>query len=66
MTSIDYLDWDIIVQLFGSEREVRTALFNIREELGDHEVLRLVDRYLGGWRPEFFYTGQSQAKETKN
>lgn len=66
VTSIDYLDWDIIVQLFGSEREVRTALFNIREELGDHEVLRLVDRYLGGWRPEFFYTGQSQAKETKN
>lgn len=51
VTSIEYLDWDIIVQLFGSERKVRTALFNIREELGDHEVLRLVDRYLGGWRP---------------
>ena len=66
VTSIDHLDWDIIVQLFGSERKVRTALFNIREELGDHEVLRLVDRYLGGWRPEFFYAGQSQAKETKN
>lgn len=66
VTSIDYLNWDIIVQLFGSERKVRTALFNIREKLGDHEVLQLVDRYLGGWRPEFFYTDQSQAKETKN
>lgn len=66
VTRIDYLDWDIIVQLFGSERKVRTALVNIREELGDDEVLRLVDRYLGGWRPEFFYTDQSQAKKTKN
>ncbi len=65
-TRMDYLDWYIIVELFGSEKEVRTALGNIREELGDDEVLRLVDRYLGGWRPESFYADQSQAKETKN
>lgn len=49
--SKDRLDWDNLVKLFGSEDKVRTALVNIREKLGDDEVLRLADRYLQGWRP---------------
>ena len=49
--SKDCLDWDKLVKLFGSEEKVRTALGNIRDELGDNEVLRLADRYLQGWEP---------------
>lgn len=49
--SKDRLDWDNLVKLFGSEDKVRTALVNVREKLGDDEVLRLADRYLQGWRP---------------
>ncbi|EEZ77675.1 hypothetical protein HMPREF0972_01837 [Actinomyces sp. oral taxon 848 str. F0332] len=60
------LDWDELVKLFGSEDHIGAAFCKVRGKFGDDEVLRLVDRYLGGWRPEFFYTGQSQAKETKN
>lgn len=60
------LDWDDLVKLFDSEDHIGAALSKVRAKFGDDEVLRLVDRYLGGWRPEFFYTGQSQAKETKN
>lgn len=50
--SKDRLDWDNLVELFGSEDKVRTALVNIREKLGDDEVLRLADRYLEGWEPD--------------
>lgn len=50
--SKDRLDWDNLVKLFGSEDKVRTALVNIRDELGDDEVLRLADRYLQGWEPD--------------
>lgn len=50
--SKDRLDWDNLVKLFGSEDKVRTALVNIREKLGDDEVLRLADRYLQGWEPD--------------
>lgn len=50
--SKDRLDWDKLVKLFGSEDKVRTALGNIRDELGDNEVLRLADRYLQGWEPD--------------
>lgn len=50
--SKDRLDWDNLVKLFGSEDKVRTALVNIREKLGDDEVLRIADRYLQGWEPD--------------
>ncbi len=50
--SKDRLDWDKLVKLFGSEDKVRIALGNIRDELGDDEVLRLADRYLQGWEPD--------------
>ena len=50
--SKDRLDWDKLVKLFGSEDKVRTALGNIRDKLGDNEILRLADRYLQGWEPD--------------
>lgn len=46
------LDWDDLVKLFGSEDRIGAALNKVRGKFGDDEVLRLVDRYLGGWRHE--------------
>lgn len=42
------LDWDDLVKLFGSEDHIGAALSKVRGKFGDDEVLRLVDRYLGG------------------
>ena len=47
----DRLEWDKFVNLFGSEDKVKRALSNVRNKLGDDEVLQLADRYLQGWRP---------------
>ena len=49
--SKDRLDWDNLVKLFGSEDKVKRALSNVRNKLGDDEVLQLADRYLQGWPP---------------
>lgn len=53
----DYLEWDIIVKIFGSEENVRRSLHLIRtsRELSatDEAVCALVEKYLSGWRPEF-------------
>ena len=48
----DRLDWDKFVYLFGSEDKAKRALSNVRNKLGDDEVLQLADRYLQGWRPD--------------
>lgn len=48
----DRLAWELLVQVFGSEDAVRTAVSNVRMTLGDDKVLQLADRYLSGWRPE--------------
>lgn len=48
----DRLEWDKFVNLFGSEDKVKRALSNVRNKLGDDEVLQLADRYLQGWRPD--------------
>lgn len=50
--SEENLDWKSLVQLFGSEDEIRIVVENVRKKLGDDEVLQLVDKYLQGWRPE--------------
>lgn len=50
----DYLGWDALVKLFGSEDAVKAAVCSVRKELGDCDVLRLADKHLAGWRPERF------------
>ena len=41
-------DWDALVKMFGSEDHIGAALNKVRGKFGDDEVLRLVNRYLGG------------------
>lgn len=50
----DRLAWELLVQVFGSEDALRTAVSNVRMTLGDDKVLQLADRYLSGWRPDTF------------
>lgn len=52
----DRLAWEPLVQVFGSEDAVKTAVSNVRKTLGDDETLQLADKYLSGWRPESFPT----------
>ena len=47
-----HLDWGNLVKLFGSEDKVRAVLDKVREEFDDDEVFQLINKYLGGWRPE--------------
>lgn len=51
-----YLDWDLLVDLFGDEETLRSGLELARQSVGDEdaECLALVDRYLTGWRPKDF------------
>jgi len=48
----DRLAWELVVGLFGSEDEVKRAVAEVREKIGDDDILRLADKYLEGWRPE--------------
>ncbi|MDQ1136294.1 putative KAP-like P-loop ATPase [Microbacterium sp. SORGH_AS 1204] len=48
----DRLAWEFVVGLFGSEEEVKQAVAEVREKIGDDDILRLADKYLEGWRPE--------------
>ncbi|ODT28610.1 MAG: hypothetical protein ABS63_02965 [Microbacterium sp. SCN 70-27] len=50
----DRLAWELLVQVFGSEEAVKKVVANVRNSLGDDEVLQLADKYLSGWRPERF------------
>ena len=52
--SEDRLAWDLLVELFASEVTVEEVVRNVRENLGDDNVLQLADKYLSGWRPESF------------
>ncbi|WP_052946723.1 P-loop NTPase fold protein [Dermacoccus sp. PE3] len=52
--SEDRLAWDLLVELFASEVKVEEVVRNVRENLGDDNVLQLADKYLSGWRPESF------------
>lgn len=47
------LQWDVLVEIFGSEDNVRVALGNVRGLEGDdlREVIDLTEKYLSGWRP---------------
>ncbi len=48
----DRLAWELLVQVFGSETAVKKVVANVRNSLGDDDVLQLADKYLSGWRPE--------------
>ncbi len=50
----DRLAWELLIQIFGSEVAVKTVVGNVRNTLGDDEVLQLADKYLSGWRPKSF------------
>lgn len=52
--SEDRLAWELLVKLFESEHAVGEVVRNVRENLGDDDVLELADKYLSGWRPESF------------
>lgn len=50
----DRLAWELLVKVFGSEAAVKQVVSNVRNHLGDDEVLQLADMYLSGWRPKHF------------
>lgn len=52
---IEYLlSWDALVDLFGTEDALRSAVAILRETDGDSDLVQLAERYLGGWRPPEF------------
>lgn len=48
-----YLAWDILIELYGDEGAIRERTEMLKATLteGNDELLQLVDKYLGGWRP---------------
>jgi hypothetical protein len=48
------IQWSVLTELFGSEEELRRRIDRLKESKpqGEDELLSLVDKYLGGWRPE--------------
>jgi KAP family P-loop domain len=52
---IEYLlAWNTLVDLFGSEADLRTGVALLCEIDGDSDLVLLAERYLGGWRPPEF------------
>lgn len=52
---IEYvLAWDALLDLFGTEAALRSAVAILRETDGDSDLVQLAQRYLGGWRPPEF------------
>jgi predicted KAP-like P-loop ATPase len=47
----DVLAWDSLVQIFGEEGAIRTAADVVRTLPEANEIVTLLDKYLGGWRP---------------
>jgi hypothetical protein len=50
------LSWDGLIELFGNENTLRERIEHLKatQPKGVDELLRLADRYLGGWRPRDF------------
>jgi hypothetical protein len=52
---IEYvLAWDALLDLFGTEAALRSAVAILRETDDDSELVQLAQRYLDGWRPPEF------------
>lgn len=50
----EVLAWDILIEVFGTEKSLKAATELLRKSDKNHPILPLVDHYLGGWRPERF------------
>jgi len=50
------LAWDALIDLFGGMDEMKERIIRLKENKpqGEDELLGLVDKYLGGWRPGNF------------
>ena len=50
------LAWDPLIELFGGHDELRERIDRLKETKpdGEDKLLSLVDKYLGGWRPNDF------------
>jgi hypothetical protein len=50
------LAWDVLTELFGDQDRLKERIDRLKNAKpeGEHELLSLVDKYLGGWRPEDF------------
>ena len=50
------LDWDGLIELYGSEEILRKRLEELKSAHlgGEDELLHLADKYLSGWRPRDF------------
>jgi len=47
------LAWDALIQIYGTEPQLKESIDHSRAiGSGHEELLSLVDKYLGGWRPE--------------
>ncbi len=44
--------WDGLVKVLGDEDKVKKAIGRLRKTDGDTDLVKLVDKYLGGWRPK--------------
>jgi hypothetical protein len=50
------LAWDVLTELYGDEATLRERIesFKATNPEGADDLLALVDKYLGGWRPNSF------------
>jgi hypothetical protein len=50
------LAWKHLVEVFGTEERFRSRIDRLKEASpkGEDELLNLLDKYLGGWRPTGF------------
>jgi hypothetical protein len=50
------LQWDALVEILGSEENLKTAIDRLRQDDDEElvEVIALADKYLSGWRPDRF------------
>ena len=48
----DRLSWEVLVKIFGDENSVKSALATLKEKDGDTPIVSLVEKYIGGWRPD--------------
>lgn len=47
----EHLAWEILVKIFGTEDAIRMAVELLKKTDGDTDIVKLVEQYLGGWRP---------------
>lgn len=47
----EHLAWDVLVKMFGTEDEIKTAMELLTKADGDTDIVKLVEKYIGGWRP---------------